>query len=41
MAVMKKSDFFYLFDSHARKSLGIPDENATAVVLKFFELGEF
>ena len=25
MAVIKKSDFLYLFDSHARNSLGIPD----------------
>ena len=32
MAVIKKSDFLYLFDSHARNSLGIPDENGTAVV---------
>ena len=33
MAVIKKSDFLYLFDSHALNSLGIPDENRTAVVL--------
>ena len=32
MAVIKKSDFLYLFDSHARISLGIPNENGTAVV---------
>ena len=41
MAVIQKSDFLYLFDSHARNSLGIPDENGTAVVLKFSELDEF
>jgi len=41
MAVIKKSDFLYLFDSHARNSSGIPDENGTAVVLKFSELDEF
>ena len=40
MAVIEKSDFLYLFDSHAcsRNSLRIPDENGTAVVLKFSEL---
>ena len=32
MAVIKKSDFLYLFDSHARNLLGITDENGTAVV---------
>ena len=41
MAVIQKSDFLYLFDSHARNSLGIPDENGTSVVLKFSELDEF
>ena len=41
MAVTKKSDLLYLFNSHARNSLGIPDENGTAVVLKFSELDEF
>ena len=41
MAVIQKSDFLYLFDSHARNSLGIPDENGTAVVLKFSEVNEF
>jgi len=25
MDVMKKSDFLYIFDSHAQTSLGIPD----------------
>ena len=37
----QKIRFLYLFDSHARNSLGIPDENETAVVLKFSELNEF
>ena len=41
MAVIKKSDSFYLFDSHARNCLGMPDENGTAIVLKFTELDEF
>ena len=41
MAVIQKSNCFYLFDSHARNSLGIPDENGTAVVLKFSKLDEF
>ena len=41
MAVIKTSDFLYLFDSHARISLGTPDENGTVVVLKFSELNEF
>ena len=41
MAVIKKSDFLYLFDSHAWNLLGIPDKNGTAVVLKFSELDEF
>ena len=41
MAVTKKSDLLYLFNSHARNSLGIPDENGTVVVLKFSQLDEF
>ncbi|CAB4019299.1 deleted in malignant brain tumors 1 -like [Paramuricea clavata] len=35
MALMKQADFFYLFDSHARDSSGMPDPNGTAVVMKF------
>jgi hypothetical protein len=27
MALMKQADFFYLFDSHARDSNGMPDPN--------------
>ena len=41
MAVIKKSDFLYLFVSHARNSVEIHDENGTAVVLKFSEFDEF
>ena len=40
MAVIKDSESFNLFDSHARNSRGIPDENGTAVVLEFSELNE-
>jgi hypothetical protein len=40
MALMKQSDFFYLFDSHARDSNGMPDPNGTAVVLKFANILE-
>ena len=32
MAVIKKSDFLYLFDSRARNLLGITDENGNTVV---------
>ena len=39
-AVIKDSESFYLFDSHARNSRGMPDENDTAVVLEFSELNE-
>ena len=35
MALIKQTDFFYLFDSHARDSSGMPDRNGTAVVMKF------
>ena len=35
VAVMKQNEFFYLFDSHARDSCGMPDPNGTAVVMKF------
>ena len=35
MALIKQTDFFYLFDSHARDSSGMPDPNGTAVVMKF------
>jgi hypothetical protein len=39
-ALMKQADFFYLFDSHARDSSGIPDPNGTAVVMKFVNILE-
>jgi hypothetical protein len=35
MALIKQTDFFYLFDSHARDSSVMPDPNGTAVVMKF------
>ena len=38
MALMKQADFFYLFDSHARDSSGMPDPNGTAVVMKFVNI---
>lgn len=40
MAVIKDSESFYVFDSHARNWQGMPDENANAVVLEFSELNE-
>jgi hypothetical protein len=40
MALMKQTDFFYLFDSHARDSSGMPDPNGTAVVMKFVNILE-
>ena len=40
MALMKEADFFYLFDSHARDSNGMPDPNGTAVVMKFANIVE-
>ena len=40
MALMKQSNFFYLFDSHARDSSGMPDPNGTAVVMKFVNILE-
>ena len=35
MALIKQTDIFYLFDSHARDSSGMPDPNGTAVIMKF------
>ena len=40
MALIKQTDFFYLFDSHARDSSGMPDPNGTAVVMKFANILE-
>ena len=40
MALIKQTDFFYLFDSHARDSSGMPDPNGTAVVMKFAKILE-
>ena len=39
-ALIKQTDFFYLFDSHARHCSGMPDPNATAVVMKFTNIPE-
>ena len=36
MAVIKISDFWCLFDSHVRNSLGIPDENIPRNEVYFF-----
>ena len=35
MALIKQTNVFYLFDSHARDFNGMPDPNGTAVVMKF------
>ncbi len=40
MALVKQTDNFYLFDSHARDSCGMPDPNGTAVVMKFSNIHE-
>ncbi len=40
MALVKQTDNFYLFDSHARDSCGMPDPNGTAVVMKFTDIHE-
>ena len=40
MAIIKQIDSFYLFDSHARDSSGMPDPNGTAVVIKFTNILE-
>ena len=40
MALIKQTDFFYLFDLLARDSSGMPDPNGTAVVMKFTNIPE-
>ncbi|XP_028408480.1 uncharacterized protein LOC114531038 isoform X1 [Dendronephthya gigantea] len=40
MALIKETDDFYLIDSHARDSSGMPDPNGTAVVMKFYNILE-
>ena len=35
MALIKQDSIFYLFDSHATDSNGMPDPTGTAVVMKF------
>jgi hypothetical protein len=38
MALIKQMNIFFLFDSHARDSNGMPDPNGTAVVMKFNDI---
>jgi hypothetical protein len=40
MALIKQMDSFYLFDSHARDSCGMPYPDGTAVVMKFTNIQE-
>ncbi len=40
LALMKETNFFYLFESHARDFNGMPDSNGTAVVMKFTNILE-
>jgi hypothetical protein len=40
MALIKQMNEFFLFDSHARDSSGMPDPNGTAVVMKFTNILE-
>ncbi len=40
ISLVKQRDNFYLFDSHARDSCGMPDPNGTAVVMKFSNIHE-
>ncbi len=40
LAIMKQTDSFYLFDSHARDYSGMSDPNGTAVVMKFTNILE-
>ena len=34
----KSEDEYYIFDSHARNSSGLPDPNGTAVLMKFSDV---
>jgi hypothetical protein len=40
VAIIKQTDFFYLFDSHARDMSGMPDPNGTAVMMRFTNILE-
>ena len=40
MTLIKQTDFFYLFDSHARGFSCMPDSNGTAVLMKFTNIPE-
>ena len=41
MALIKQNECYYLCDSHARDSTGMPCENGTAVVMKFDNMSCF
>ena len=38
MAIIRQSNYFYVFDSHARDLNGMPDPNGTAVVIMFTDV---
>ena len=38
MALIKQKSTFFLFDSHARDSKGMPNPNGTAVVMKLNDI---
>ena len=40
MAIIKQTNFIYLFDSHARDISGMPDPNGTAVIIRFTNILE-
>ena len=40
IAIIKQTDFFYLFDSHARDVSGMPNPNGTAVIMRFTNILE-
>ena len=40
MALIKQRDNFYLFDSHAKDSCGMPASNGSAIVMKFTDVHE-
>ena len=35
MAIIKQTNFIYLFDSHARDISGVPNPTGTAVIIRF------
>ena len=38
MAIIKQTNTFYSFDSHARNISGIPDPSGTAVIIRFINI---